>query len=133
MIAAPRAGECSGHPGVKADWACQRCGTFVCTECERRTRPEAPPLCPKCWVLREQTVQNQEVTESKKLQVGGLVLGLISILHPLLMVASLILNIRELVRGKAGANRWMNVAGLCGTGVAVLGWMGMIVFLATRR
>jgi hypothetical protein len=131
-IAAPVAGECAVHAGTSADWACQRCGSFVCKACERRTRPEAPPLCPKCWELRSQVVQEQTVTESKRLQVAGLVLGILSFLHPLLMVGSLVLNIRELVRGTGGTNRWMNVAGVSLTGVAVLTWAGFIVFAVTR-
>lgn len=131
-IAAPVAGECATHAGVKAEWTCQRCGSFVCPACERRTRPDAPPLCPRCWELRSQVVQEQAVTESKRLQVAGLVLGIVSFLHPLLMVASLILNIRELVRGKGGVNRWMNVAGVSLTGLAMLVWTGLIVFAVTR-
>lgn len=132
-IAAPVTGECSAHRGVKADWACQRCGSFVCTSCERRTRPEAPPLCPKCWMLREQSVKQQEVTESKRLQIGGLVIGLLSFLHPLLMVGSLILNIRELVKGRGGENRWMNGVGLGLTGVAMLTWIIGFTYLFTRH
>lgn len=132
-IAAPVAGECSAHPGLKADWACQRCGSFVCTSCERRTRPEAPPLCPKCWALREQTVKNQEVTDSKRLQIGGLVIGLFSVLHPLLMVGSLILNIRELVKGRGGDYRWMNGVGLGLTGLAILTWVVGFTYVITRH
>lgn len=132
-IAAPVAGECGSHPGTKADWTCQRCGSFVCSACERRTRPEAPPLCPKCWGLREAAVQNQEVTESKRLQIGGLVIGIFSFLHPLIMVGSLILNIRELVKGKGGDARWMNVVGLSLTGLAILTWVGVILYFVTSR
>ena len=125
-IATPVAGECPAHPGVKTQWACQRCGSFVCHDCERRTRPGAPPLCPKCWELRSQVVQEQAVTESKRLQVGGLVIGFLSFLHPLVMVGSLVLNIRELVRGKGGTRRWMNVAGLALTGLAIITWVAFI-------
>ncbi len=132
-IAAPVAGECASHPGFKADWACQRCGSFVCSSCERRTRPEAPPLCPKCWGLREATVQNQEVTESKRLQIGGLVIGVLSFLHPFLMVGSLILNIRELVKGKGGDARWMNAVGLGLTGLAIFTWVGAILYFVVRH
>ena len=131
-VAAPMSGQCAAHAGVKADWACQRCGSFVCLECERRTRPEAPPLCPKCWALREQTVQHQEVVESKKLQIAGLVLGVVSVLHPLLLVGSLVVNIRELRRRKEGANRWMNQVGLAGSAFAVFAWMVLIIVLVTR-
>ena len=123
MIAAPVAGECSAHRGVKADWACQRCGSFVCKECERRTRPEAPPLCPKCWSLREQVVQGQEATESRGKQYAGLALGIFSI-HPFIFIASLIFNIRELMKGRG---RWMNVAGLCLSGLSVLVWILLVL------
>lgn len=132
-IAAPVTGECAQHPGTPAHWACQRCGTFVCTACENRTRPEAPPLCPKCWALRSQVVQEQAVTESRKLQIAGLVIGFASFLHPLVMVASLVLNIRELVRGSGGTSRWMNVAGVSLTGVAILTWTTLIIFAVTSR
>ena len=127
-VAAPLAGECATHPGVKADWACQRCGSFVCDVCERRTRPEAPPLCPKCWAMREQSVQTQEITESKKLQISGLFLGLLSI-HPLMFIASLVLNIRELRRRKEGRYRWMNQAGLALSGISVFVWLVLLVWI----
>lgn len=128
-VAAPMSGECGFHPGVAAQWACQRCGTFVCTACERRTRPEAPPLCPRCWELRSKAVVEQVVTESRKLQIAGLVLGIVSFLHPLFMVGSLIVNIRELRRkGTSGGSQWMNVAGVSLTGLAVLTWVGVIAF-----
>ena len=129
-IAAPVSGECAFHAGVRAEWACQRCGTFVCRACERRTRPEAPPLWPKCWELRSAAVTEQVATESKKLQVAGLLLGLLSFLHPLVMVASLILNIRGLVKRDGGAYRWMYIAGLVGTGLALLLWIAVIAGLA---
>ncbi len=132
-IAAPVSGECGAHPGVAASWACQRCGTFVCTGCERRTRPEAPPLCPKCWDLRTQSVQTQATQESRRLQIGGLVLGCLSFLHPLIMVGSLILNIRELRRGgTSGGSQWMNVVGLGLTGVGMLVWVVGIALLLSR-
>ncbi|MBL8915307.1 MAG: hypothetical protein JNM17_31680 [Archangium sp.] len=131
-IAAPVSGKCAAHPDVAAEWACQRCGTFVCTQCERRTRPEAPPLCPKCWDLRNKTVQDTVAKESRRLQIGGLVIGFLSFLHPLVMVGSLILNIRELRRGTGGDARWMNTAGLVLTGLAMLTWVIVIAVLASR-
>lgn len=131
-IASPVSGKCAAHPEVAAEWACQRCGNFVCTQCERRTRPEAPPLCPKCWELRSQVVQQTAATESRRLQIGGLVIGFLSFLHPLVMVGSLILNIRELRRGTGGDARWMNTAGLVLTGLAMLTWVVGIAVLASR-
>jgi hypothetical protein len=103
----------------------------VCTQCERRTRPEAPPLCPKCWELRAKSVHETAVTESKRLQIGGLVVGALSFFHPLIMVASLVVNIRELVRGTGGTRRWMNVVGVSLTGLAMLVWLvGILVLVA---
>ena len=132
-IAAPVSGQCAQHPGVSAAWACQRCGSFVCSACERRTRPDAAPLCPKCWELRAQAVHQQEKTESKRLQVGGLLVGGLSFLHPLIMVGSLVINIRELVRGTGGERRWMNAVGLSLTGLAILTWAGFIAFAVLHR
>lgn len=131
-VAAPISGTCAAHPGVAAAWACQRCGTFVCPQCERRTRPDAPPLCPQCWSMREQVVTQQEATESRRVQIAGLVLGCISVFHPLLLVASLVINIRALVKGSGGKSRWMHVAGLAGSGFAVLIWAVAILVIATR-
>jgi hypothetical protein len=119
---ATRLGECAAHAGVAAEWACQRCGDFVCRACERRTRPEALPLCPPCWDKRALTVVEEVKTESKRLQIGGLVIGILSFFHPLIMLGSLILNIRELRRGAGGTRRWMNVTGVALTCVAVLVW-----------
>jgi hypothetical protein len=105
----------------------------MCTACERRTRPDAPPLCPKCWDLRTATVQDTAAKESRKLQIGGLLLGVFSFLHPLVMVASLILNIRELRRGTGGDSRWMNTAGLVLTGLAIVTWtVGIVAVLASH-
>lgn len=131
-IAAPITGECAAHPGARAQWACHRCGTFICATCERRTRPEAPPLCPACWDLRGKVVQDQVVTESRRMQIAGLVLGAVSFLHPLFMVASLILNIRELVRGTGGTRRWMNGVGVGLTGLAMVLWLVVIAFFVSR-
>src|SRR4051812_30918725 len=102
-IAAPVSGSCANHPGASARWACQRCGSFVCRDCERRTRPDAPPLCPACWALREQVVAKQDATDSRRMQITGLVLGCISVFHPLLLIASLIVNLRAVIKGTGGA------------------------------
>jgi hypothetical protein len=45
------------------------------------------------------------------------------------MVASAILNIRELLRHRAGSLRWMHVVGLIGTGFAILVWLVIVVGL----
>ncbi|MFZ5438350.1 MAG: B-box zinc finger protein [Myxococcota bacterium] len=132
-IAAPVGGTCAAHPGVAAQWACQRCGTFVCPQCERRTRPEAPPLCPACWQLREKVVTDTTVSESRRVPIGGLIIGVLSFLHPLIMVGSLVLNLRELIKGRGGDRRWMHTVGLVLTGLAILTWTVGIAFLATSR
>lgn len=129
-VAAPVSGTCGLHAGVAAAWACQRCGTFVCTDCERRTRPEAAPLCPKCWELRTAVVVEQTATESKRMQIGGLVLGVVAFLNPLVQVASLVLNVRELIKKRGGTRSWMNVVGLGLTGVAMLSWVVLFAWAA---
>jgi hypothetical protein len=82
--------------------------------------------------MREQAVTQQEATESRRVQIAGLVLGCISVFHPLLLVASLVINIRALVKGSGGTSRWMHVAGLAGSGFAVLIWAVAILVIATR-
>lgn len=77
-------------------------------------------------------MQQTAATESRRLQIGGLVIGFLSFLHPLVMVGSLILNIRELRRGTGGDARWMNTAGLVLTGLAMLTWVVGIAVLASR-
>jgi hypothetical protein len=130
-VAAPISGHCATHTDVIGNWACQRCGSFVCRACERRTRPEAPPLCPACWDVREQVVGKLVRAESRKTQIAGLVLGCVSVFHPLILVASLIINIRALLRGAARSSKRMHVGGLIGSGVAVLIWItAIIVFVA---
>lgn len=130
-IAVPVAGECATHAGVKADWTCQRCGSFVCNECERRTRPEAPPLCPKCWALRDQAVQVHIAADSGRMQKAGLVLGLFS-LNPLVMIASFIVNLRELKAGRGGARRWMNQVGLGLTVAFLFCYFALILFAVSQ-
>lgn len=125
-------GTCALHPGVVAEWTCQRCGTFVCRDCERRTRPDAQPLCPKCWELRERSIGKQETTDNEKGAIAGFVLGLVSVFHPLLMIASLIVNIRALIKKSGGARKWMHTAGLIATGVAMLIWFFGFLFIIFR-
>ena len=72
------------------------------------------------------------VKESRRLQIAGLVLGCVSFLHPLLMVGSAVLNLRELLSGRGGTNRWMNVAGASLTGLAVLTWTMVIIYFVIR-
>jgi hypothetical protein len=76
-------------------------------------------------------VHEHTASESKRAQVGGLIVGGLSFLHPLIMVGSFVLNIRELVKGRGGERRWMNVTGLVLTCVAVLTWVVGLTILAT--
>lgn len=124
--------ECGVHPGASAAWACQRCGSFVCVDCERRTRPEAPPLCPKCWELRSVSVRDTSVKESKRVAIGGVVVGVFSFLHPLVQLGSLVLNIRALVKAPAGHKPMLNIVGLGLTLLAILTWVVAIVLVASR-
>lgn len=125
-------GACGFHPAAPAAWACQRCGTFVCVDCERRTRPEAPPLCPKCWELRAAAVQDTSARDARRLAIGGLVVGFLSFLHPLVQVGSLVLNLRALVKAPSGQRPALNGAGLVLTLMAIFTWVGFIAWAAAR-
>lgn len=70
-----------------------------------------------------------EAASSRKLQITGLLLGIFSVIHPVVMAASAVINIRELRRGTGGDWRWMNVAGLVLSGVWLLVWAVGISFL----
>lgn len=124
--------ECAFHPGFAAAWACQRCGSFVCVECERRTRPEAPPLCPKCWELRTAAVKDTSMKESTRTGIGGLLLSFLSFLNPLVQLASLILNIRWLVKAPTGQKPVMNMVAVAVTLLAMLTWIVGISWAATH-
>ena len=87
------------------------------------------PLCPQCWDKRALAVVEEVQTDSTRLQIAGLVIGIFSFLHPLIMLGSLILNVRELRRGAGGARRWMNVTGVALTCVAVLVWSIVLTVL----
>ena len=89
-------------------------------------------MCPACWDLRSKTVSDVVEKESKRLQIGGLIIGFISLLHPLIQVGSLIINIRELIRGTGGRLRWMNIVGLIVTVLAMLTWIIGIVWAANH-
>jgi hypothetical protein len=99
-----------------------------------RRRPRGESGCFVCGSTAACTAPSASATqESRKLQIGGLVLGCLSFLHPLIMVGSLILNIRELRRGgTSGGSQWMNVVGLGLTGVGMLVWVVGIALLLSR-
>lgn len=57
---APVHAVCARHDDIVANWACPRCGAFMCPRCENRVRPEAQPLCPGCWELRARAVEKHK-------------------------------------------------------------------------
>lgn len=125
---------CFQHPGAVAFWACQRCGGFICKECERRPRSEAPPLCPNCWQLREKAVSANRSKESKGLRLAGLIIGVVSLISPLVIIVSLIVNIKALNKNNQNkdARRWMNVAGIVFTICATIIWIAVFGFAIAR-
>jgi B-box zinc finger len=114
---APASATCAAHPDAPASWICRRCGTFMCTACERRVRPEAVPMCPGCWALRERAVAGFTEQPRATLQNVGLALGVVSLLPGLFLVQvpSLIVCVLGLVRAKndvARRARWRAAVGL---------------------
>lgn len=131
----PEGASCAGHPEALASWVCGRCGTFMCPECERRVRPEAPPMCPTCWDLRARTVNAPEVAGTGFV-VSGLVLGVLSLVPMCIAVqiASAIVNVVALYRTReppGRERRWMPVTGLVLTGVGIVGSIIVAVLGAT--
>ncbi|MBS2028606.1 MAG: hypothetical protein JST54_11940 [Deltaproteobacteria bacterium] len=122
---APAQAPCAQHPGNEAAWICPRCGAFMCQSCERRTRPDAQPMCPACWGFRTEAVGPQKPEKvSTALQTSGLVLGCIAVLPlPGLQIAALIVTVLGIARAKQPetlAVRWRSVTGLCLTGLGLL-------------
>ncbi|MDY7226520.1 B-box zinc finger protein [Hyalangium rubrum] len=121
----PEGATCPGHPEAPATWTCGRCGSFMCAECERRTRPEARPMCPACWELRGRNVTVNQARSGTGLQTAGLVLGVISLIPMCvaIQIASLVLNIVALVKSKeppADKVRWQPITGLILTAVGLV-------------
>ena len=106
---------CARHPDTAASWVCGRCGSFMCPACERRTRPEAKPICPACWELRDQRVAPVQLGSKTALQTAGFVLGFISVLPiPVLIIGSLVINIVAFLKATeppAKLTRWKSVVG----------------------
>lgn len=132
----PAGAACAFHlesAGAQASYVCERCGTFFCEACARRTRPEAIPMCPSCWALREQNVKPQEARSATRLHTAGFVLGIIAILPiPVLQIAALVVNIIALVKSNTPETRdakWKPIAGLLCTviglaiDVAAVSWV----------
>lgn len=125
---------CARHPEAPATWVCGRCGSFMCQACERRTRPEAYPLCPSCFDLREQRVVPMKVTSKTGLQTAGFVLGFVALIPiPVVMIASLVINIVALVQAKeppALTTRWKSIVGLVVTLLSMAGWLSVFLLAA---
>ncbi|XXF78698.1 hypothetical protein P2318_02770 [Myxococcaceae bacterium GXIMD 01537] len=129
----PEGAHCAGHSESLATWVCGRCGTFMCADCERRTRPEARPMCPGCWELRARTVPAQ-LSGGTSLPTVGLVLGVLSLIPMCIAVqlGSLVVNLMALGKtreGEARRRRWQVVTGLALTGVGMLLSLGTFFFL----
>lgn len=136
---APVGAFCVAHPAVQASWACGRCGAFMCPACEQRTRPDAVPMCPACWALREATVAPQQTYSGTALQTTGFVLGFIALFPiPAFQLATLAVNVIGLIRAKEGtparAVRWKSVVGLCcaGAGLMIDFALGVFAVMSKR-
>ena len=125
----PEGAACANHAEAPATWTCNRCGSFMCAGCERRTRPEARPMCPSCWALRSRSVPENQGRSRVGLQTIGLVLGVVSLIPMCVAVqiASLVVNIVAMVKAKdlpEGHPRWKAITGLAltllGVGITVL-------------
>jgi hypothetical protein len=125
----PEGAVCATHAEAPATWTCNRCGSFLCAACERRTRPEARPMCPNCWALRSRNVTENQGRGGTNLQTIGLVLGVVSLVPMCvaIQIASLVVNIVALVKARdlpAGHRRWQPITGLIltllGAGATVL-------------
>lgn len=120
----PEGAACALHPERLATWVCGRCGTFMCSDCERRTRPEARPMCPGCWELRGRVVPSVvRRSGGTSLPTVGLVLGVISLVPMCIaiQVGSLVINLVALFgarRPPESEQRWKALTGL---GLTLLG------------
>lgn len=107
----------------------------MCQACERRTRPDAAPMCPSCWDLRAKSVTPVTGPPKHRLQNLGLGFGIASLL-PLwpVILTSLVLNIVALVKASGSeelkAHRWKPIVGLVITVVAVGLWVLVVAGIA---
>ena len=114
---APAGAVCATHVEAEANWACGRCGAFFCAACERRTRPDARPMCPNCWQLRAKVAVVVKPVSKTRLQTAGLVMGAFSLVPFCwwFQIAAIVVSIVGIVKAKEGAARevrWRAVLGL---------------------
>ncbi len=135
-MSVPAGARCAYHPTVDALYVCHRCGNFFCEGCARRTRPEAVPLCKSCWELRDQKVKPIKVYSATRLQTSGLVMGCCCVLPiPVLLLASLVVNIVAIVKateGPARQVRWRPIVGLCATLFGILELVVLVGYASSR-
>ncbi|WP_404365792.1 B-box zinc finger protein [Corallococcus coralloides] len=77
----PTIPRCARHDGFIANKVCQRCGTFMCPDCEYRVRETSQSFCPGCWELRARSIGQGPVsglTAPGTLVVGLVVLSVLS-------------------------------------------------------
>ena len=126
---APADTPCPQHPHSAAAWICPRCGSFFCSACEHRTRPDALPMCPGCWALREERVHTlPQDKPSTALQTTGLVLGIFSIFpFPTLQFVTLVISILGLLMAKTPEQKKARWRSWCGLGGLCLGLLFYVV------
>ncbi len=94
------------------------------------------PLCKSCWELRDQKVGPIKPHSATRLQTAGLVLGCLCVLPiPVLILASLVVNIIAIAKATAGPARevrWRPIVGLCVTLFGALELVLLIVFVANQ-
>lgn len=131
---APASAICAHHAGLPAAWICPRCGSFFCRACERRTRPDAIPMCPACWDLRAQSVGPVKLEKpSTALQTAGLVVGCFALLPlPAVQLAAFVVTIMGIVKAKAPPQRRVRWRPITGLVLACVG-LGVDVFVFTMK
>jgi hypothetical protein len=75
--AVPPSAKCAEHREEPATFACPRCGDFACASCDFRVRPDAAPMCAKCWEQRKGHVLDLTRSDRKYLPNVALIAGLL--------------------------------------------------------
>lgn len=125
---------CAEHPEAAATAVCPRCGTFVCRACERRTRPEAVPMCPECWDRRVKVVDEREGRRAMWLPNTVLGLGVAALIPCIwpLQVGAVVVGLWALSRlgpdspPSARTRIWIGMGlGALGLGLSALVMLGV--------